>query len=76
MCRIFAGPSSSRGIPCEAAHLVLVRSARGLSGLRWGGGLFSADDGISPSLHNRINLTNTNTLSDVNLMMARVGRNM
>ena len=33
-------------------------------------------DDISPSLHNRINLINTNTLSDENLMKARLGRNM
>jgi len=32
-------------------------------------------DEISPSLHNRINLIN-NTLSDENLMMAGIGRNM
>ena len=31
---------------------------------------------ISPSLHNRINLISTNTLSDENLMMAGIGRNM
>jgi len=30
-------------------------------------------DEISPSLDNSINLINTNTLSDVNLMMAGVG---
>jgi len=36
----------------------------------------ATDDEISPSLHNRINLTNTNTLSDENLMMAGIGRNM
>ena len=29
-----------------------------------------------PSLHNRINLINTNTLSDENLTMAGIGRNM
>jgi len=34
------------------------------------------DDEISPSLHNRINLINTNTLSDENLMTAGIGRNM
>jgi len=34
------------------------------------------DDEISPSLHNRINLINTNTLSGENLMMAGIGRNM
>jgi len=34
------------------------------------------DDDISPSLHNRINLINTNTLSDENLMIAEIGRNM
>ena len=39
MCRIFAGPSSLCGIPCEAARLVLVCSMCGLSGLSWGGGL-------------------------------------
>jgi len=33
-------------------------------------------DEISPSLHNHINLINTNTLSDENLMMAGIGRNM
>ena len=36
----------------------------------------TTDDEISPSLHNHINLINTNTLSDVNLMMAGIGRNM
>jgi len=36
----------------------------------------TTDDEISPSLHNRINLINTNTLSDENLMMAGIGRNM
>ena len=36
----------------------------------------TTDDEISPSLHNRINLINTNTLSDENLMMAGVDRNM
>ena len=35
----------------------------------------TTDDEISPSLHNRINLINTNTLSDENLMMAGIGRN-
>jgi len=35
-----------------------------------------SDDEISPSIHNRINLINTNTLSDVNLMMAGIDRNM
>jgi len=39
MCRIFKGPSSSCGIPCEAAYLVLACSTCGLTGLRWGGGL-------------------------------------
>jgi len=39
MCCIFAGPSSSCGIPCEAAYLFLACSTCGLSGLRWGGGL-------------------------------------
>jgi len=34
------------------------------------------DGEISPSLHNRINLINTNTRSDENLMMAGIGRNM
>ena len=32
MCRIFARPSNSCGIPCEAAYLVLVCSTYGLSG--------------------------------------------
>ena len=36
----------------------------------------TTDDEISPSLHNRKNLINTNTLSDENLMMARIDRNM
>jgi len=36
----------------------------------------TTDDEISPSLHNRINLINTNILSGENLMMARIGRNM
>jgi len=36
----------------------------------------TTDDEISPSLHNRTNLININTLSDENLMMARIGRNM
>jgi len=36
----------------------------------------ATDDEISQSLHNCINLINTNTLSDVNLMMAGIGRNM
>jgi len=31
---------------------------------------------ISPSLYNHINLINTNTLSDENLMMAGIGQNM
>jgi len=35
-----------------------------------------SDDELSPSIHNRINLINTNTLSDVNLMMAGIDRNM
>jgi len=34
------------------------------------------DDEISPSLHIRIDRVNTNTLSDENLMMAGIGRNM
>ena len=34
------------------------------------------DDEISPSLQNRIDFVNTNTLSDENLMMAGLGRNM
>ena len=33
-------------------------------------------EGIIPTLHNPINLINTNTLSDGNLMMAGKGRNM
>jgi len=36
----------------------------------------TSHDEISPSLHNRINLINTKTLSDENLMMAGIGRNM
>jgi len=36
----------------------------------------TTDDEISPSLHNHINLINTNTFSDENLMMAGIGRNM
>jgi len=36
----------------------------------------TTDDEISPQLRNRMNHINTNTLSDVNLMMARIGRNM
>ena len=36
----------------------------------------TTDDEISPSLHNRINLINTNTLLDENMMMAGIGRNM
>ena len=36
----------------------------------------TTDDEISPSLRNRINLISTNTLSDENLMMAGIGRNM
>jgi len=36
----------------------------------------TTDDEILPSLHNRINLINTNTLSDENLMKAGIGRNM
>ena len=36
----------------------------------------TTDDEISPSLRNRINLINANTLSDENLMMAGIGRNM
>jgi hypothetical protein len=34
------------------------------------------DDEISPSLHNRIDPVNTDTLSDENLMLAGTGRNM
>ena len=34
------------------------------------------DDEISPSLHNCINLINTNSLSEEKLMMAGIGRNM
>ena len=34
------------------------------------------DGEISPSLHNHIDLINTDTLSDENLMMAGLGRNM
>jgi len=33
-------------------------------------------EGIIPTLHNPINLINTSTLSDENLMMAGTGRNM
>jgi len=33
-------------------------------------------DGEISSLHNRINLINSNILSDENLMMAIIGRNM
>ena len=33
----------------------------------------TTDDEISPLLHNHINPINTNTLSDENLMMARIG---
>ena len=36
----------------------------------------TTDDEISPSLHNRLSLINTKTLSDENLMMAGIGRNM
>jgi len=36
----------------------------------------TTDDEISPSLHNHINLINTNTLSEENMMMAGIGRNM
>ena len=36
----------------------------------------TTDDEISPSLHNRIDLINTDTLSDENLMIAGLGRNM
>ena len=36
----------------------------------------TTDDEISPSLHNRIDLINTDTLSDENLTMALLGRNM
>ena len=34
------------------------------------------NDEISPSLQNCINVINTNTVSDENLMMAGIGRNM
>ena len=34
------------------------------------------NDEISPSLQNRIDFMNTNSLSDENLMMAELGRNM
>ena len=34
------------------------------------------DDEISPSLQNRIDFINTDTLSDENLMMPGLGRNM
>ena len=36
----------------------------------------TTDDEISPSLHSRIDLVNTDTLSDETLMMAGIGRNM
>jgi len=36
----------------------------------------TTDDEISPSLHSSIDLVNTDTLSDENLMMAGIGRNM
>ena len=36
----------------------------------------TTDDEISPSLHNRVDLINTDTLSDENLMMAGLCRNM
>jgi len=36
----------------------------------------TTDDEISPSLHSRIDLINTDTLSEENLMMAGIGRNM
>jgi len=36
----------------------------------------TTDDEISPSLHNRINLINTNILLDENLMMAGIRRKM
>jgi len=36
----------------------------------------TTDDEISPSVRNHIKLINTNTLSDENLMMAGIGRNM
>ena len=36
----------------------------------------TTDDELSPSLHNRINLINTNTLTDESLMIAGIGRNM
>jgi len=36
----------------------------------------TTEDEISPSLHNRINVINSNSLSDENLMMAGIGRNM
>ena len=38
--------------------------------------IITTNDEISPSLHNHINPINTNTLSDVNLMMAGTDRNM
>ena len=34
------------------------------------------DDELSPSLHNRIDLLNTDTLSDEKLMMDGIDRNM
>ena len=36
----------------------------------------TTDDEISPSLHSRTDLVNTDTLSDENLTMAGIGRNM
>ena len=36
----------------------------------------TTDDEISPSLHIHIDLVNTNAVSDENLMMAGIGRNM
>jgi len=36
----------------------------------------TTDDEISPSLHKRINLINTNNLLDENLIMAGIGRNL
>jgi hypothetical protein len=36
----------------------------------------NTDDEISPSLHSRTDLVNTDTLSDENMMMAGTGRNM
>jgi len=36
----------------------------------------TTDDEISPWFHNHINLINTNNLSDENLMIPGIGRNM